>query len=371
MEQVHNTRAQLEEELTLLRQRLAHLEHMSTRLHEAEDEFTRFFTQSLDLLCIAGSDGYFKRVNPAWTSTLGWTREEMQAVPFLDFVHPDDRRATQAELASLRESTDTVLFENRCRHKDGSYRWFQWNARPLHGRQDVYATVLNITTQKRLEREILEVVDQERERLGQELHDGLGQTLAGIAGLSFALSRKLAADSDPAATAAAEITRLLNEAIGQTGDLARGLSTVGLGEAGLEAALEKLALTVEAQVSVSCAFECPARFPRHSPGVEAHLYRIAQEALRNAITHGRANGIEISLSLEGGKGVLSVRDDGVGLPAGHPERWGIGLHTMAYRSHLIGASLEVKPRAGRGTEVSCVFPLPDPHEDEGHAGETS
>ncbi len=150
------------------------------------------------------------RLNPAWKRTLGWTLEEFQARPFLDFVHPDDRQATLAQVGVLAGGAPTIAFENRYRCKDGPYRWLQWNARSLPDRRLIYATARDVTDQKRMEREILDVGDREKERLGRELHDGLCQNLAGIAALSAALSRKLAAGSEPAAVEAAEIARLLN-----------------------------------------------------------------------------------------------------------------------------------------------------------------
>ncbi len=340
-------------------------EPMSSRQREVQDEFARFFAQSLDLHCIAGLNGYFIQNNPAWTHTLGWSLSELQARPFLEFVHPDDRKATQAEVVTLTEGKDTVLFENRYRHRDGTYRWFQWNAQALHGQQEIYATARDITLQKRLEREILGIVDQERVRLGQELHDGLCQTLAGIAALSFALSRRLSPDFKAAAATAEEITQLLKQAIDQTRDMARGLRPMGLDDMGLAAALKHLAQTVRSQYGIACKFHHQGRLRSHCPEVESQLYRIAQEALRNAITHGRAKTIEIKLlSREDGKGVLSVRDDGVGFPEETLKREGIGLQTMVYRSRLIGASLEVKPCATGGTEVTCLFPLPDSCKEE-------
>ena len=145
-----------------------------------EAELHRFFAQSLDLMCIAGFDGYFKHLNSAWTTALGWTLHGLQAMPFLDLVHPDDREVTQAELAQLAGGADTTCFENRYRHRDGSYRWLQWTARPVPGRQLVYAIARDITRQKRLEREILEIAVREQERLGRELHVGCARPWPGL-----------------------------------------------------------------------------------------------------------------------------------------------------------------------------------------------
>ena len=109
---------------------------------------------------------------------------------------------------------------------------------------------------------------------------------------------------------------------------------------------------------------------RLRPEVEAHLYRIAQEAVSNALTHGRAERIDISLNGAGGRGLLSVRDDGAGLPQEVTDQDGIGLQTMAYRSRLIGATLELRRRARGGTIVTCTFPLTDPVESRDHGSES-
>jgi len=330
------------------------------RAQQAEEDLAHFFEQSFDLHCVAGLDGYFKRLNPAWTNRFGWTIEELTASPYLDFVHPDDREATTAQVERLAAGAPTILFENRYRHRDGSYRWLQWNARAATGRPFVYATARDVTRKKWLERQIIEIADREKERLGRELHDGLCQSLAGVAALSSTLSKNLAANSERAASAAAtEIAKLLKEIIGQARDLARGLGPVDLTEKDIAAILETLACNVEHLFQVSCSIECDGLVVGLSDDVRLHLLRITQEAVQNAVTHGRADRIEIRLSGKGGKGSLSIRDDGVGIPESARNVEGIGLHTMAARARLIGGSLKVEPCTPRGTVVICAFPLPE------------
>ena len=367
------TRKQPTANLDSPRRRVANPQTPPAHPPQTEDEFARFFAQSLDLLSIAGLDGYFKYLNPAWTASLGWTLEELKARPFVELVHPDDRAATRAEVGKLAEGAETILFENRYRHQDGSFRWLQWNARPVPGRQEIYATARDVTRQKWLEREILEVLDRERERLGRELHDGLCQSLAGIAALGATLSKRLAANSESAASAmAAEIATLLNGTIAHARDLAHGLGPVGLNEVGLKGALETLALSVRHLFHVTCTFDCEPSFPRLRGEAASHLVRIAQEAVNNAIAHGKADRIEISLGSMGGQGLLSIKDNGMGMPVGAPTPEGVGLHTMAYRARLIGGSLEVRRRTPRGTTVRCALPLsetPDDHEKSEHVRE--
>jgi PAS domain S-box-containing protein len=110
-----------------------------------EEELGRFFNLSLDLMCIAGFDGYFKRLNPAWERTLGYTLDELLARPYLDFVHPDDRSPTTAEAGKLSEGLEVLRFENRYLHKDGTYRWLEWVAAPYPDEQVIYGVARDIT----------------------------------------------------------------------------------------------------------------------------------------------------------------------------------------------------------------------------------
>jgi len=118
------------------------------------EDFERLFHLSLDLLCIAGFDGYFKRLNSAWENTLGYTLDELMSTPYSDFVHPDDRAATLAEAEQLNRGKHTISFENRYRSRDGSYRWLLWSATSAADRQRVYAVARDITARKRAEQRL-------------------------------------------------------------------------------------------------------------------------------------------------------------------------------------------------------------------------
>ena len=127
----------------------------------AEAQRDRFFSMPVDMLCIAGVDGYFKRLNPAFTTTLGWTAEELLASPFLDFVHPDDRVKTVAELERLTYGLPTLNFDNRYKCKDGSWKWLSWKCQPNPEEGLIYATARDVTSGKQIE--------EARERLTVEL----------------------------------------------------------------------------------------------------------------------------------------------------------------------------------------------------------
>jgi PAS domain S-box-containing protein len=139
---------------------------------QAEDERNRFFTLALDMLCVAGFDGYFKRLNPSWEIALGWSTEQLLSRPYLDFVHPDDRAATVAEAARLTDPAyQTMSFENRYRCADGSYKWLMWNAAPVPGEQLIYAAARDVTPLKKAQSRLVQ----------SEKLIALGQMVAGVA----------------------------------------------------------------------------------------------------------------------------------------------------------------------------------------------
>src|SRR5260370_1501147 len=134
-----------------------------TELKQAREELDRYFILSIDMLCIAGADGYFKRLNPAWQKILGHSKQELIARPYLDFVHPDDRQRTIQEAEKLGRGVDTVSFENRYRCKDGSYKWLSWSATPFAEQGLIYALARDITQLKQTERALR--ISEERYRL--------------------------------------------------------------------------------------------------------------------------------------------------------------------------------------------------------------
>lgn len=245
---------------------------------------------------------------------------------------------------------------------NGSSRGAQWHSvriGPVERDGTVVAATIittDITPRKRLEREILEVSELERNRIGQDLHDGLGQLLTGTALLSKGLQQTLMGQSRPEAADAGRIKDLIGAAIDQTRALAKGLFPIDLQGEGLRGALEDLAAGVDRMFRVSCRVEGVLEAPPLDHGKATHLFRIAQEAVSNSIRHGHARRIIIELSSAQGGNLIRIEDDGVGIGGAASTREGMGMRSMKYRANVIGATIEIGPAPQRGTVVTCRFP---------------
>jgi len=217
---------------------------------------------------------------------------------------------------------------------------------------------IDITERKQLEQEIANIAEQERRRIGQDLHDVVGQNLTGIAYLSRVLEQKLAARKLAEASYGAKIVKLVNQCAAQTRSLARGLCPVEMGADGLMSALREFASNIEELFNVSCLFECAKPVLIDDSTRATQLYHIAREAVNNAIRHGKANEIVISLTSFDDRVGLAIRDDGVGLSDGAAKPSGMGLHVMKYRASTLGGWLDVRGVSGGGTVVVCSCPNP-------------
>jgi signal transduction histidine kinase len=223
----------------------------------------------------------------------------------------------------------------------------------------------------RLEREILETTERERRRIGQDLHDGLGQQLTAASLAASGLISALESEFPALVPRMENLGRQIRESIAEVRALSHGLAPVALQEEGLMHALHELAEATSRNTAVRCVFEClqPVRVPDEA--LASHLYHIAQEAVNNALKHAAPHEIRIALEQRDGKLALEVDDDGEGLPepmAGshspsqqHPSTdcagIGIGIGVMRHRAKLLGATLEIGSPPAGGTRITCIVPL--------------
>lgn len=226
---------------------------------------------------------------------------------------------------------------------------------PVRGQRLLCSIIHDVTERKRLEKEVLDISERERQHLGQDLHDSLGGKLAGAALMSKALSQTLSGKSAHEAALAEEIVGCINESISQARSIARGLCQVDLTVSGLAGGLAEFAAETQRRFGLRCRFRTDKRLQIRDLSVATHLFRIVQEAVTNAVRHGRAQQVRISLTRAGKHLCLEVRDDGAGLPSNLAGSKGLGLRTMKHRAGLIGAQLTVETAEGGGTCVRCLL----------------
>jgi signal transduction histidine kinase len=220
-------------------------------------------------------------------------------------------------------------------------------------RDNIRARLELLERAQQLEQEIITISEREQERIGRDLHDDICQYLAAIGFSASMLKQQLESQSHALAKNAGDIASLLQDAAMRTRDLARGLSPVDRDEGGLNSALEELASTSSKLAGISCTVICPENVVVTDNIQAIHLFRIAQEALSNALKHGRAKSVVIALEVSDGACSLRVSDDGVGFSPLPGERKGMGLKIMRYRARMISGKFEIQPNSPFGTVVVC------------------
>lgn len=314
------------------------------------------------LIVVLDPKGRIVRFNRACEQSTGFSCEDVKGKLLYElFANSEEGEGFRAMFEQLSAGRTPKEFE--CHWAwNGTTRLIAWSTTVLENQEGVVkhiiVTGIDITERKHLEKAILEISAREQRRIGQDLHDGLGQHLTGIAFMSKVLEQKLSEMVLPEAAEAKKIVKLVNEAINRTRELSRGLLPVMTDAQGLMTALSQLAREVEDLFHVRCAFQCDPPVLVEDVNAATHLYHIAQEALNNAIKHGQPQHILIRLHAWNGEGTLTIQDDGRGMhgfPAGSNS--GIGLRIMSFRASMVGGSAEFGEGEGGGTVVTCRFPV--------------
>ena len=305
-------------------------------------------------------------ISPAYETIWGRTRESLYAAPqsWLEAIHPEDRERVRVA-ASTKQTAGEYDEQYRVVRPTGEVRWIRDRAYPVRNENgQIYRTVgiaEDITERKRLEKEILDISNRERLRIGQDVHDGLCQHLAGTAFAVTSLEQTLADLRSPQVADVQKIAQLIDRAITEARHIAQGLSPVDLDPNALMSALDQLAANVSRLFDVDCTFSCQGAVHVRNNTVAMELYRIAREGVNNAIKHGKPKHIWLALTSVNGRVNLTVEDDGVGIPEGREHGRGMGLHIMAYRARTIGGLLDIQRQATHGTIVTCSVDGVRPH----------
>ncbi len=237
-----------------------------------------------------------------------------------------------------------------------NHRTFSFIASPVIEQSYVNIYGLDITELKELQQQLVEVSDHEQARIGQDLHDGLSQLLVSAAFDLSRLEKRTTSGRPEVATLARQAGDTIDAALTQARSVARGLFAVQLGGDGLVHALRDLAASVAARHQVSCKVHCPESVPVANDSAATHLFRIAREAVNNAIRHAKPRHIEIRLDVKAGQIDMMVSDDGSGFEPNRNRRAGMGLHIMDYRARALNGTFKIERAPSKGTRVFCSVP---------------
>jgi two-component system sensor histidine kinase UhpB len=260
-------------------------------------------------------------------------------------------------LSSITDITQRKQAEDALRrsHEELEHRVHERTADLSAANEQLQAA---LAERRRLEHELLEITDKERRRIGLDLHDDLGQKLTGIALMSKGLATRLGKLGSSESEEASRIQCLIQETMNQTRELSHDMVTLDLREKDLVSAMEDLVRHLQRTFEISCNFVCTTPIPPLEPNAVTQLYKITQEAVTNAIKHGKSKEVEIHLRNGGDALALTIRNAGLPFPAVVDSNAGIGLRIMSYRAHLIGATFEIKPGEHEGAVVTCKLPIP-------------
>lgn len=332
-------------------------------LRESESKSKAILDTIVDGLITINASGSILSFNGAAENIFGYTAGEvlgknikvLMPAPYRD-EHDDylDRyiKTGQKKIIGIGREVEGLRKDGTIFPMDLSVSEFSWD-----GTRIFTGIVRDITERRRLEQEVLRVGDMERRRIGQELHDSLGQLLTGITLLSRNLADRLSANGLPGAEEVAEIAELLKEADSITRNLAHTLVPVEIENEGLALALKKLSRQTSTLPSVDCMYVDELGMIIENRVAALHLYRIAQEAVHNAVKHGRAKHILIYITMVNELLVMRVEDDGIGFEMNNYIGSGMGLRLMKYRSRVLGGELHISKTSDRKTRVECRIPI--------------
>ena len=326
-------------------------------LQEREALFKSVAEGAFDAISLSDLEGRYLYVNTRMTQMLGYSAQELLGTTFERLVHPSERERIMRTFENrknygLGPRWKETIFER----KDGSpfpievvVNEIEWK-----GRRAFVSVMKDISERKRLELEILRIGEWEKLRIGQDLHDSIGQQLVGMTYLAEALGYGLKASGSAHAAEAVQVTDICRALHQQLRDIVRGLLPLAEDER-LAEGLNRLSENVRAQTGVSCVLKDSVGELVLAVKDESHLYEIAQEAVSNAVRHGKARHLMIALEPEGDHTVMRIDDDGCGFDVDGVRSTGSGLKIMRYRMDILKGALSIRRRDAGGMSVCCTF----------------
>ncbi len=339
---------------------------MEPDLRESEERFRGAFEFAAIGMALVSPEGRWLRVNRSLCKIIGYTADELLASDFQSITYEED---LDTDVDYMRRMLDGSLshydMEKRYLHKDGHHVWVLLSVSLVRDTSDqsmyFVSQIQDISERKRLELALREATDQEHQRLGQEIHDGLGQELTGLAYLASSLATEAERAGSPLADDLAKLAEVARHTIETCRGIARGVSPLTESRGSLTQSLRQIADLAatggRARVTYKADENAPLTLPHES---RVQLHRIVQEAVNNALKHSAADNIEITIQVYPALVRIAVVDDGRGLQRSTGIQAGLGIDGMRQRAATIGARLWIETAVGGGARILCECPQRPP-----------
>jgi PAS domain S-box-containing protein len=328
-------------------------------LRKSEEHLQATLDAAPDAIITIDRHGVIRRVNPQTEIAFGYTTDELVGQNVRMLMPTPYREEHDLYIARYLETREPHIIGLgrvvRAQRKDGQIFPIDLAINEVAHIGLFVGIIRDISRHKELEKEVSDAAANEQRRIGQDIHDGVGQELTGLRYMAQTHAESLAQQSSPEAKTAERMTQWLTTVQQQLRAIIRQLVPVEVDNHGLAATLRGLARQISQSHDLVCDFQCQRPIDVADAALATHLYRIAQEALANAVRHAHATHIGVELTENKDALRLQVTDDGIGIPSSAEKMsTGIGLRSMAYRAGLIGANLTVRAREQGGTQVSCT-----------------
>lgn len=338
------------------------LKNTETRLSNSQAIAEAIFSTSSDAIFTANSEGVILSANKAFSKMFGYGHNELIGenlnllMPYLHDLDP--KNFSQGYLETEKNNRANEGKETQGLKKNNLIFPIELSLNEIlcSGNQILAGIIRDLSKRRELEHRLIEIGNEERRRIGRDLHDGLGQMLTGIRMLADSLARKLHANAVPGAEEVKEIAEMINEADGIARSIARDMVQVEIEKKGLEVAVEELCRKIEKMTGATCKLNIGENFKFENQSRALHLYRIIQEAINNALKHGKATSINIQIFEHDHHISVEIQDDGIGFSDHASDHDGKGIQIMKHRARMMGGNLELLRTENNTTLVRCLIP---------------
>ncbi len=333
---------------------------LTQKIEQQTEIFHTLVKTAHEAIFLIDTNGIIQFTNPAAETLFGYTKKDLLGKS-INLLMPTAHREKHGNYIKkyLKTGIKKVIGTGRQilgQRKDGSQfpMYISVGEIQLKHTHLFAGLIMDLSSQQKLQRELLAIPAREQQRIGEELHDGLGQQLTGLSMLAQSLLNKA---SKPEHELASQLASGLHEALSQLRALSRGLIPVQIYTDGFMIALQSITENIEQQSHIPIKLQIDSAILPFDDATATHLYRIVQESLNNAIKHANASQIEVSLEIEQNHGVLKIIDNGIGIPLDLEDSSGLGLNIMKHRCGLFNGEITINPDGNHGTKVCCRFPV--------------